>query len=207
MDKPIIGIIGAGKLGMTLAKLAVDSGYQVNIANSKGPASLKLTVSVLASGAHPQWLNDLIEQSDILILAIPLSKYHQIPPEALADKLVIDAMNYWWEVDGLESDYYDDKHTSSQVVQKYFNHSTVIKAFNHMGYHDLANMTGLNRVIVYAGSDQKALSEVEQLIQGFGFVPFYIGNLDQTSILQPHGALFGVNEDLAGIKKIIADVS
>lgn len=203
MTKPIIGILGAGKLGMTLAKLGVDAGYQVNISGSNDPQKIKLSVDVLATGAVPHWTKDLIKESDVIFFAMPLSKYQQIPAALLKDKLIIDSMNFWWEIDGKENDYYDDSQTSSEAVQKYFAPTTVIKAFNHMGYHDLASMPNQNRVIVYAGDNEVALEKVKQIIQDFGFVPYYLGSLKQTKVLQPSGVLFGVNEDLNGIKRIL----
>lgn len=204
MSKLIIGIVGAGKLGMTLAKLALDAGYQVNIAGSKDPTQITLATSVLAPGAQPMYTRDVIEKSDIIFLALPLSKYQNIDAKWFAGKTVVDSMNYWWEIDGKTSNYYyDEQQTSSEKGQAYLTQSVVVKAFNHMGYHDLAGMSHQQRVIVYAGTDEAALAKIRQLIIDFGFVPYYIGDLHATSQLQPGGVLFGANEDMIGIKKLL----
>ncbi|MQS75545.1 NADPH-dependent F420 reductase [Companilactobacillus halodurans] len=204
MSKLTIGIIGAGKLGMTLAKLGIDAGYTINISGSKAPEKIDLSVSVLAKGANTMLTKDVIENSDVIILALPLSKYHLLDSKLLKDKIVIDAMNYWWEIDGDESQYYDEKTTSSENVQKYFAESIIIKAFNHMGYHDLAATTGKNQAMVYAGNNQEALEKVAEIIKDFGFVPYYLGTLDQTNPLQPHGSLFGVSADVTEVEKILS---
>jgi Predicted dinucleotide-binding enzymes len=207
MPKPVIGILGAGKLGMTLAKLGIDAGYEINIAGSREPARIELSVSVLAKNAHPMFAEEVITDSEIIVLALPISKYQHLDPDLLAGKLVIDAMNYWWETDGLENDYYGENETSSEAVQKYLSKSTVIKAFNHMGYHDLDSMPHQNRAIVYAGDDEKALQKVSTIIKDFGFEPYFLGSLKQTRPLQPAGVLFGTNETINGIKGLLDNAS
>src|SRR3990167_5927256 len=128
-----IGIIGTGKLGIVLAQLAVKANYRVLMAGSDNNRHLALTLSSLVPEASATLRDSLIEASDIIILAIPLSKYRTIQPDELTDKLVIDAMNYWWEVDGdKESLLYSSKNSSEQV-QSYFKGASIIKALSHVG--------------------------------------------------------------------------
>jgi predicted dinucleotide-binding enzyme len=55
----------------------------------------------------------------------------------VAGKLVVDAMNYWPPVDGVEELFDDARYGSSELVQQRLDRSTVVKTLNHIGYHEL----------------------------------------------------------------------
>lgn len=204
-SKPTIGILGAGKLGTTLGRLFIKAGYPVLIAGSKEVEKIALTIEVLVPNAIALTNSEVTKQADIIILAIPLSKYQSIPTQYLKDKLVIDATNYWFEVDGMTRIPEDPSLTSSQLIQQYLSDSTVIKAFNHMGYHDLQEETFNDdlKVIAVAGDEDKSKQIVMNLIQDVGFDPLDIGKLKDSWVLEPGSGLFGANLSKENFLKIL----
>jgi predicted dinucleotide-binding enzyme len=198
-----VGILGAGKVGTVLARLALAAGYRVLIASSRPPAAIELTIDVLAHGAVATTASDAAARADLVILALPLGKAlasgsgaSGLPLEELRGKLVIDAMNYWWEVDGIRDDLAEAD--TSRLVSAILPESLVVKAFNHMGYHDLdeeprpAGASGRKGIAV-AGDDPADRRAVAAVVDALGFDPVDIGDLAEGAILQPGRELFGAD--------------
>ena len=78
-----IGIIGAGSMGMILARHLAKLGHEVSIANSRGPESL--TALAPEIGARPVSVADVVRAGEIVILAIPTKAVAELPKRLFAN--------------------------------------------------------------------------------------------------------------------------
>lgn len=205
-QKQVSGILGAGKLGTVVAQLAIKAGYKVYIAGSGAAEKIKLSVEIITPGAIAVTAEEAIRHSDIVILALPLSKYKNLPVVALQNKLVIDAMNYWWEVDGKMPDL-EQWPSSSEMIQAFLPKSRVVKAISHIGYHNLlddARPTGApdRKAMAIAGDYPDDIQVVATLVADLGFDPVLIGKLAEGKKLEPGRSLFGASVDAAALRKL-----
>ncbi|GAD16967.1 NAD(P)-binding domain-containing protein [Lentilactobacillus otakiensis] len=203
-----VGILGAGKVGIVLAQLALKAGYHVRISGSGSVEKIAMTIETLVPGATPATNQGVVAKSDLIILAIPLSRYKNIKSKLLKGKLVIDAMNYWWETDGIREEVLDPSSTSSEQVQKYFNKSTVVKTFNHMGYHNLqeeAKPAGAeNRKALFVTGDSKeAVDEVAEFVDTMGFDTVVHYDIADGIMTEPGSELFGASLTKADLQNVI----
>jgi predicted dinucleotide-binding enzyme len=205
-----IGILGAGKLGTVLARLALAAGYRVFLAGSGDPARIALVVEVLAPGAVAVTAEQAAAEADVVVLAVPLGRYRDLPVEQLRGKLVLDAMNHWWEVDGPRPDLTDPRTSTSEVVQSFLRGAHVVKAFNHMGYHDLeegarpaaALFEGARRAIGIAGAQPWA-ERAAQLVDAMGFDPVVAGDLPAGVAFEPGTEVFGAHVGSDALTRMI----
>src|ERR1700753_4241211 len=88
-----IGIIGAGHIGSQVGRAAANVGFDVVVSNSQGPASL----AGLATELGPRGRAGTVAEAaaaDVVVVAVPLPGFAQVPVEPLAGKIVIVTSNY-----------------------------------------------------------------------------------------------------------------
>ena len=195
---PRIAVLGAGHTGPVIARVAVEAGYQVSIAASGDPAKIELIAQVLAPGAEPRWAADAAREADIVMLAIPLHKLATLDPGLVAGKLVVDTMNYWPPIDGLQQMFEDREHGSSEIVQRRLARSRVVKTLNHIGYHQLEDErrpagSPERRALGVASDDPPAADVVADLIDRIGYDAVQLNGLSAGRILEPGGPVFGAS--------------
>jgi hypothetical protein len=183
-----ISIIGSGHIGGTLARLLVQSGHDVALVNSRGPASLQSVASELGTQLHPvKNIDEAIAYSDLIILSIHWRTIDSLPVFNAQGKIIVDTTNPY-KGDGTFYDLGDDIPSTS--VMKHFTGAVIVKAFNTIYFKHLAeNGTkdfpiAERRVIPVASDDSGAKAKVARLIEEIGFGPLDTGSLKTGTGLQ-----------------------
>jgi predicted dinucleotide-binding enzyme len=192
-----LAIVGAGKLGTTIARAAIAAGYDVGVSGS-GPADdIALAVDVLAPGARAGTTEEVVDQADVIVLAVPAHRFRELPRDLFAGKILIDAMNYWPPIDGDDPELAAAADGTSLVVRDHFSSARVVKSLNQLGYHELDENrrpkgTPGRLAVGAAGEDRAAVATVMSLIDRLGFDPVDAGPLEHGVALQPDGSPFAV---------------
>lgn len=169
-----IGLIGSGNIGSTVARLAVDAGYDVVLSNSRGPETLFDLVKKLGPRARAATAAEAAEAADIAVVTLPLKNYRQVPVEALRGKVVIDTNNYYPDRDGHIAELDDESMTTSELLQAHLPDAHVVKGFNNIYVDHLASLGRPSRdpersTLPIAGDDASAKETVRQFLDDIGF--------------------------------------
>jgi predicted dinucleotide-binding enzyme len=188
-----VGIVGAGKLGMALARAALAAGYEVAVASSGPTERIALLVDVLAPGAVVSTVDSAVDFADVIVLAVPTHRFRELPSDLFDGKILVDAMNYWPDTDGEDPELAAADGGSSVVVQAHFPGARVVKSLNQLGYHELDEYPRApgapDRIAVAAvGDDRLAVRTVMHLIDRLGFDPVDGGPLPKGKLLEPDGS-------------------
>jgi 8-hydroxy-5-deazaflavin:NADPH oxidoreductase len=206
-----IGVIGAGNMGGTLARLLAKLGHHVSIANSRGPGSL--TVLAAEIGATPVAIVSAAKAGEIVILAIPTKAVADLPRGLFAkvpsSVVVIDVGNYHPELRDGRIDAIDRGMLDSQWVAQQIGHP-VIKAFNNILATSLLEK-GVPRgtrgriALSVAGDPSDAKGAVLRLVDDLGFDPVDGGVLDDSWRQQPGTPAYCRDLEAAALRRALAE--
>src|SRR3954454_12460469 len=204
-----IGLIGAGHIGSQLARLAVRSGYNVVISNSRGPDTLAELVAELGPNARAGTPVDAAKAGDIVVVTVPLKNYRSVPVEPLAGKVVIDTNNYYPQRDGRIAELENESTTTAELLQAHLPASKVVKAFNHIYAAQLTTEgrpagTPNRRALVIAGDDAAAKATVTRLLDEFGFDTVDAGPLREGWRIQRDTPGYGPRRNAEELRRDLA---
>lgn len=69
-----IGVIGAGQIGGTLAKLFVGAGHEVAVSNSRGTETLASLVEELGGRAQATTAEDAARFGEVVVVSVPFGR-------------------------------------------------------------------------------------------------------------------------------------
>jgi len=204
-----VGIIGAGHIGSTLATGLVARGYDVVIANSRGPETLTDLVAKLGGKARAATATEAADAADWAIVTVPLKALNDVPVAPLAGKIVLDTCNYYWERDGHIAALDEKKTTTSQLVQEHLPTSKVTKAFNHIMSTDILSDgtpagTANRRALATAGDDEDVAAFVTALYDEFGYDTVSAGPLAESWRLERDQPAYVVRQNADQLRANLA---
>ncbi|WP_052666928.1 NADPH-dependent F420 reductase [Nitriliruptor alkaliphilus] len=190
-----VAVIGAGRMGGTLARLLGAHGHEVVVTAARGREELAPVVAGWP-GVVAGEREDVVG-SDVVVLAFPW----RVAEEALAgldlqDHVVVDATNPF----SADYDIVDTGPTGSTgVIAALLPGARVVKAFNTLPAEQFVESaaetapTARRIGVAIAADDREARDEVADLVGDLGFTAVPVGGLDAgRDLMQPATPLFMV---------------
>lgn len=176
-----IGIVGAGNMGGTLARLWSEAGYEVMI-SSRHPAELRSLARSLGPDVSVGTPTEAARFGDVVLISVPYGAEPQLGRELapqLDGKVVIDLGNPYPERDGAMA--YEARREGTGIASAhFFPGAHLVRAFNAITYVDLrhdAHRAGAPVAIPIAADDARAIRMVSRLVRAAGFAPVVVGGL------------------------------
>jgi predicted dinucleotide-binding enzyme len=187
-----IGIIGAGMIGSTLAKLWSGAGHEVRLA-SRHPEQLKDLVEHLGASVSAGTPIAAAEFGDVVMLTVPLKAVPDLARDlrsSLSRKVVLDTGNAYERRDG-EIARQASEHAAGSAgwAAAMFPEARWVKAFNTVYFKTLqsdAHRSGERLGIPLAGDDPEALRIAADLVRDAGFDPVIVGPLVRGRDFEPN---------------------
>jgi len=186
-----IGIIGAGMIGSTMAKLWAEAGHTVMV-SSRHPDELEPLVEKLGRNASAGATVDAAAFGEAVLLTVPLGALPQLAADlapSLVGKVVLDTGNAYEKRDGaVAHEASQHPRGSAGWAAALFPGARWVKAFNTVYFKVLereAHRHGDRVGIPLASDDRSALDVAVELVRDAGFEPVIVGPLARGREFEP----------------------
>jgi 8-hydroxy-5-deazaflavin:NADPH oxidoreductase len=191
-----LGLIGSGHIGSTVARLAVDAGFDVVLSNSRGPETLADLVAELGPHARAASGAEAAAAGDLVLVSVPLLAYPSLPAAALAGKTVLDTGNYYPQRDGQIAALDARSLTDSEYLAQHGPGARVVKVFNNIFYKHLQNLArpadaADRSYLPVAADDAGAKVSVVAFLDAIGYGAVDGGTLAESWRQQPGTPVYG----------------
>jgi predicted dinucleotide-binding enzyme len=203
-----IAVIGSGRIGFTVAGLLARAGHEVQVANTRGPESLRDELHRL-DGAGAATPAEAVAFAELVVLALPWRNRDALRDYGPWDgKVVVDATNpYGGTGEVLET----GGRSSSELVGDAVPGARLVKAFNTMHWVRLRDdgrpgADETERLVIFlAGDDSEAKRAVAGLVTEIGFAPVDTGSLRAGGrLLEPGTELYNAALVPAQARELLA---
>jgi predicted dinucleotide-binding enzyme len=178
-----IGIVGAGKIGGTLAELWVKAGHEVLI-SSRHPDQLQALAKSLGPKARAGTPKEAAAFGEVVLISVPYGALPQVGKDLqseLKGKVVIDTGNPYPERDG-EMAVEARRKGTGVASAEFLPGVRLVRAFNAISYRNLrsdAHRAGEPIAIPIAADDKQAVTVASKLVKDAGFEPVLVGPLSR----------------------------
>jgi predicted dinucleotide-binding enzyme len=205
-----IGIIGAGMIGSTMAKLWVEAGHEIRL-SSRHPDALQAFVAELGQRAAAATPAQAARFGDVVMLTVPLAAVPGLASElapSLAGKIVLDTGNAYEkrDADAALAAMKDPRGTAAWAADQ-FPGARWVKAFNTVYFKVLdreAHRKGDQVGIPLASDDKDALEVAAQLARDAGFDPVIIGPLARGKEFEPGARVYNTGMSGPELRAVFA---
>jgi 8-hydroxy-5-deazaflavin:NADPH oxidoreductase len=204
-----IGIVGAGMIGSTLARLWVDAGHDVRLA-SRHPDDLQPLLASLGKRATAGTPAETVTFGEVVMLTVPLRAVPDLARElgpSLVGKVVLDTGNAYEKRDGQSArEAANHSQGSAGWAAAMFPGARWVKAFNTVYFKTLASEAhrdGDRLGIPLAGDDAQALETAARLVQDAGFDPVVVGALARGKEFEPDTPPYNSGMSGRGLRMIL----
>src|SRR5260370_37524883 len=100
---------------------------------------IELIVEVLAPGARAATTEEVARHAGLIVLAIPLHSFRELRRDLFAGKILVDATNYWDEIDGVDGPFAAAPAGTRGLAQERCSSARAVERLNPLRYFKIEN--------------------------------------------------------------------